>query len=93
MGNDISEISETRTRSNPRELTENILNFPNLPDAGGEEEINPTIPNSPGDNIVVDNGAYKEDATLILNKLRIKNSERIIIGHLNINHIEKKSSP
>ena len=67
--------------------------FPNLPDAGGGEEINPTTPNSPGDNIAFDNGAYKEDATLILNKLRIKNSERIIIGHLNINHIEKKFEP
>ena len=67
--------------------------FPNLPDAGGGEEINPTTPNSPGDNIALDNGAYKEDATLILNKLRIKNSERIIIGHLNINHIEKKFEP
>ena len=44
MENDISEISDTRTRSNPRELTENILNFPNIPDAGGGEEINPTLP-------------------------------------------------
>ena len=56
--------------------------------------MNLTSPNSPGENtIVFENGIYTEDENLILNTLRTKNSERIIIGHLNINHIEIKIVP
>ena len=57
---------------------------------GGEEEINLTSPNSP--ELLSPNSPRKThaDPSLILNTLRIKNSERIIIGHLNVNHIENK---
>ncbi len=57
-------------------------------DGGGE------IPNSfhgerDGGTNVIDT----EDPKTVLNKLRTKNSERIIIGHLNINHLENKFEP
>lgn len=34
-----------------------------------------------------------ENANIILNKLRLKNKERILVGHLNINHVDKKFCP
>ena len=42
---------------------------------------------------IVGEGGSGDDPNLILNKLRMKNKDRIIIGHLNINHIENKFDP
>ena len=73
------------------------LTLPNtLCEDGGGEGINVTSlysPHSPRESFnYLNNEINSEDPSLILNKLRIKN-ERIIIGHLNINHIEKKFDP
>ena len=50
------------------------------------------LPNSPtiNDNIA-DNEDDLNNPSHILNNLKAKNNDRIIVGHLNINHVEKKS--
>ena len=78
------------------ELTTPI--FPNSPRGGEEGEGENIIsPNSPNENDELNNDISSEfnsdDPSLILNTLRTKNRERIIVGHLNINHIEKKFEP
>ena len=56
--------------------------------------MNHTPPHSPGKSLSESNTEINtEDPCLILNTLRTKNNERIIIGHLNINHIENKFQP
>ena len=96
------EIEEMKLPS-PNSLQDNrgggaLMNLalPNtLCEDGGSEGINVSSlysPHSPREssNYLI-NEMNSEDPSLILNKLRIKNNERIIIGHRNINHIEKKS--
>ena len=55
---------------------------------------NSTSPNLPREiSPEFDNKTKTEDPNLILNNIRNENSGRIIIGHLNVNHIEKMFEP
>ena len=80
---------------NAREAETINRTWSNSPNGGGGRgETNVTTPKSPSEQSVEsDNEAHEEDPNIILNTLRTKNGERIIIGHLNINHIEKKFGP
>ena len=46
-----------------------------------------------GGDLISPSDINPEDPSLILNNLRIKNSEKIIVVHLNINHINNKFKP
>ena len=75
------------------------LSFPNSPHEGGGGEVaNLTSPKPPNENSddlnsVINSEINLEDPEFLLNTLRTKNSEIIIVGHLNINHIENKCIP
>ena len=60
---------------------------------GGEDEAL-ILPYSPTINldeeIELDNGDGMNNPSLILNNIKAKNNDRIIMGHLNINHVENK---
>ena len=72
------------------ELQETVLTF--LPREG--KVSNSTSPNLPREiSPKFDNKTKTEDPNLLLNDIRNENSERIIIGHLNVNHIENKFEP
>ena len=89
---DTGSIENANRKGTEKILQESLL-FSDTGGGGGGEEINLTSPNSP--ELLYPNSPRKThaDPSLILNTLRIKNSERIIIGHLNVNHIENKFEP
>ena len=71
------------------------ITLPNPPcDSGGGDEMNLTSPTSSNGTLSNSHNIKKmEDLSKILNIHRTKNNERMIIGHLNINHVANKFEP
>ena len=76
------------------ELQETVLTFQPREGGGVAKVSNSTSPNLPREiSPEFDNKIKTEDPNFLLNNIRNENSERSIIGHLNVNHIEKRFEP
>ena len=106
VGGEEAMITTTPSTSNENIQDTNYLNkgggeviYPTIPispsGSGKIDDNTSDTPNTPLENLNRDTSSENNsnDPSIILNTLRSKNRERIIVGHLNINHIEKKFEP
>ena len=100
----MSGTSETKTGSNQENDNFEINNWQDggthstqiLNSVAVVDEVNQNlsnVSNESSEQIVNSNDLTTHDPNFLLSKLRTKNKDRIIVGHLNINSLEKKFEP